>query len=127
MANPTISIDSNAPAEYTTPSTSSGTANTQVRNRDKLHLAKAKTQLPQFKLQKSLWIFINKITVQEGERVKVTENMLAKLPISSLHDESTTEGYESTETEICWPISPKPIEMLNTLEGDRQHKTENLL
>ena len=50
--------------------------------------------------------------------------MLAKLPISSLHDESTTEGYESTETEIYWPISPKPIEILNTPEGDRQHKTE---
>ena len=124
LANPTISIDSNAPAEHTTPSTSSGTANTQVRNRDKLHSAKAKTQLPQFKLQKSLRISINKITVQEGERVKVTENMLAKLPISSLHDESTTEGYESTETEIYWPISPKPIEILNTPEGDRQHKTE---
>ena len=29
-ANPTISIDSNAPAEHTMPSTSSGTANTQV-------------------------------------------------------------------------------------------------
>ena len=117
-------LNSRAPAEHTTPSTSSGTANTQVQNRDKLHSAKAKTQLPQFKLQKSLWISINKITVQEGERVKVTENMLAKLPISSLHDKSTTEGYESTETEIYWPISPKPIEILNTPERDRQHKTE---
>ena len=130
-AKPTTSVDPNVPAEFPAPTTSSGTVNTQVPTmdklhsaRDKLHSAKAKSQLSQFKLHKSLWISINKINVQEGERVKLTENMLTKLPISTLHDGSTTEGYESTETEIYWPISPKPIEMSKTPEGASQHKTD---
>ena len=50
--------------------------------------------------------------------------MLAKLPISVLHDESSTEGYVSTETEIYWPISPKPVKASKISEGAIPDKTD---
>ena len=123
-AKPTTSVDPKVPAEFPAPTTPSGTVNTEAPTKNKLHSAKIKPQLSQFKLHKSLWISINKINVQEGVRVKVTVNMLAKLPISVLHDGGSTEGYESMETEIYWLVSPKPVEILKTPEGSRQHKID---
>ena len=120
----TTSDDPNIPAEFSTPTTPPETVNIQAPTRDKLHSAKVKPQPSLFKLHKSLRVSINKINVQEGVRVKVTVNMLAKLPKSVLHDGSSTEGYESTETEIYWPISPKPVEISKTPEGVRLDKID---
>ena len=118
------SVDPKVPAEFSTPTTPPETVNIQASTRDKLHSAKVQPQLSLIKLQKSLRVSINKINVQEGVRVKVTTNMLAKLPKSVLHDRSSTEGYESTETEIYWPISPKPVEISKTPEGVRLDKID---
>ena len=45
-ANPTTSVDPNAPAEYPVPTTSSGTVNTQVPNRDTQVLNRNKLHSP---------------------------------------------------------------------------------
>ena len=66
---------------------------------------------------------IDKLDIQEGVRVKVTTDMLTKPLISELHDECSTEGYVSMETEIYWPISPKRMKALKISEGAIPDKT----
>ena len=97
---PTMSADPNVPAEFSTPTTPPESLTIQAPTRVKLHSAKVRPHHSLFKLHKSVRVSINKINLQEGVRVKVTVNMLAKLPKSVLHDGSSTEGYESMETEI---------------------------
>ena len=75
------------------------------------------------KLQKSLRVTIDKLDIQEGVRVKVMMDMLTKPPISELHDECSTEGYVSMETEIYWPISPKRMKVFKISDGAIPDKT----
>ena len=121
---PTTSSDPNVPSEPSTSTTPSEKVNIQAATRGKSHLVKAQSKASVTKLHKSLHISINKMDIQEGVRVNVTTDMLAKLPISVLHDESSTEGYVSTETEIYWPISPKPAKASKISEGAIPDKTD---
>ena len=121
---PTTSSDPNVSPEPSTSTTPSEKVNIQATIRGKSHLVKAQSQASVTKLHKSLRISINKMDIQEGVRVNVTTDMLAKCPISVLHDESSTEGYVSTETEIYWPISPKPVKASKISEGAIPDKTD---
>ena len=123
---PTISSDPNYSSEPSTSTTSSEKVNIQAPIRGIAHLAKTQSQASVtsvIKLQKSLRMTIDKLDIQEGVRVKVTTDMLTKPPISELHDECSTEGYVSTETEIYWPISPKRMKVFKISEGAIPDKT----
>ena len=123
-SKPTTSADPNVPAEFSMPTTPPESLTIQAPARVKLHSAKVRSHHSPFKLHKSVQVSINKINLQEGVRVKVTANMLAKLPKSVLHDGNSTEGYESMETEIYWPISPKLVEIPKTPEKVRPDKSD---
>ena len=123
-SKPTMSADPSVPAECSMPTTLPESLTTPGRTRAMLHSAKVRSHHSLFKLHKSVRVSINKINLQEGVRVKVTVDMLAKLRKPVLHDGSSTEGYESRETEIYWPISPKLVEIRKSPEKDRPDKTD---
>ena len=136
---PTTSSDPNYSSEPSTSTTSSEKVNIQVPIRGIAHLAKNQSQVSVtsvtsvIKLQKSLRVTIDKLDIKEGVRVKVmtdmltkpsiSMDMLTKPQISELHDECSTEGYVSTETEIYWPISPKRMKVLKISDGTIPDKT----
>ena len=92
LSKPTTSADPNVPAKFSTPTTPPESSTIQAPTRVKLHSAKVRLHHSPFQLHKSVQVSINKINLQEGVRVKVTANMLAKLPKSVQHDGSSTEG-----------------------------------
>ena len=93
------------------------------------HLAKTQPQVlltsdaSVIKLQKSLCVSITKLDIKEGVRVKVREDMLTRPVSLEVHDECSTEGYGSTETEIYWPLSPKRMKELKIAERATPGKT----
>ena len=126
---PTTSSDLNYSSEPSMVTTSSEKANIQVPIRGIGHLAKTQSQASVtsvtsvIKLQKNLHVTIDKLDIQEGVRVKVMMDMLTKPLLSELHDECSTEGYVSMETEIYWPISPKRMKVFKITEGAIPDKT----
>ena len=93
------------------------------------HLAKIQLQVivtsdvSVIKLQKSLCVSITKLDIKEGVRLKVREDMLTRPLSLEVHDECSTEGYESTETEIYWPLSPKRMKEFKIAERATPGKT----
>ena len=124
LPKPTTSSDPNYLSEPSTSTTPSEKVNIQAPIRGIAHLAKTQSQASVTKLQKSLRVTIDQLDIQEGVRVKVATDMLTKPPISVLHDECSTEGYVSMETEIYWPISPKRMKAFKISEGAIPDKTD---
>ena len=120
---PSTSSDPNYSSEPSTSTTSFEKVKTPAPIRSSPHLVKTQSQASRTKLQKTLHVTIDKLDIQEGVRVKVMTDMLTKLPTSALHDECSTEGYVSIETEIYWPISPKRMKAYKISEGATPDKT----
>ena len=123
-SKPTTSADPNVPAEPSMPTMLPEPLTIPGKTSVMLQSAKVRSHHSPSKLHKSVSVSINKINLQEGVRVKITADMLAKLPKPVLHDGSSTEGYESMETEIYWPISPKPVEIPKSPEKDTPDKSD---
>ena len=126
-SKPTTSADPNISAEPSTPTTLPEPLTIPGQTSVMLQSAEVRSHHSLSKIHKSVSVSINKINLQEGVRVKVTADMLAKLPKPVLHDGSSTEGYESMETEIYWPISPKPVEIPKSPKKTHQTNLTNLL
>ena len=95
-SKPTISADPNLSAEPSTPTMLPQPLTIPGQTSVMLQSAEVRSHHSPSKIHKSLSVSINKINLQEGVRVKVTADMLAKLPKPVLHDGSSTERYEST-------------------------------
>ena len=102
-----------------TPASMSCSENIHISARDtsrltrtQLHLTKTQphdlvtSNISVIRLQKSLCVPITKLDIKEGERVKVSDEMLTRPAILGVQDKCSTEVYESTDTEIYWPLSP---------------------
>ena len=87
-----MSADPNVSAEPSMPTTPPEPLTLPGQTSVMLQSAEVRSHHSPSKIHKSVSVSINKINLQEGVRVKVTADMLAKLPKPVLHDGSSTEG-----------------------------------